>query len=93
MKRQDPITIVAELDHITSDVRDLDVSPSRAAALQCLADARAHLANLERSIQTSPFRSVALASVPPSAADNQPARNKANECFRESRRLLREVIK
>lgn len=91
MKRQDAITIRAELEHITSDVRDLEVSQSRAAALQCLADAMMHLGRIQDR-DTEPMLRVAP-SVPPSAADNQPTRNRANEAFRESRRILKGVLK
>ncbi|HEY6921946.1 MAG TPA: hypothetical protein VI653_00645 [Steroidobacteraceae bacterium] len=118
--RSDVSAILADIDDTISRVRDLSTSPERAAALQCLADARRHLglaiqaraikaqvaasfgraagnavelADVEQVIRTSPFRSVALDSVPPSATDNQRVRSEADEAFRESRRILREVLR
>ena len=123
--RADVSAILADIDDTISRARDLSPSPGRAAALQCLADARAYLARTQRdsdilSRYSDILERVAYPSVPPSATgpavvpktraellemypprdstppsatDNQPTRNKANECFRESRRLLREVIK
>lgn len=82
MKRQDAIAIRAELEHITNDVRDLELSPSRAAALQCLADAMMHLARIK------PPAPAPLPSVPPSCAENARVRNKATEAFRNARKLL-----
>lgn len=91
--RSDVFAILADIDDTISRVRDLSTSPERAAALQCLADARRHLARVERAKEVvAEFYRVAP-SVQPSATDNQPARNKANEAFRESRRILRGVLK
>ena len=112
MNRSNITAILGDIDDIMTRVRDLSTSPERAAALQCLADARRHLARAEVTVRgvriiSDPGHSkffasivsdhrvvrVPLPSVPPSATDNQPARNKANEAFRESRRILRGVLK
>ncbi len=77
MKRQDTIAVIAELEHITNDVRDLEQSPSRAAALQCLADARAHLLScVQRDKKCS-----ALASAPPSRDSEYGISGRAVELF------------
>lgn len=90
MNRSDITAILADIDDTISRVRDLSTSPERAAALQCLADAHGHL---KRSLEMRISRLYSSPSAPPSATDNQPARNKANEAFRESRRILRGVLR
>jgi hypothetical protein len=100
--------ILADIAATMDRVRELDIEGhARAAALQCLADARAHLEAAgeyritvrlptNASVMTSTTSDYAFRegdSVPPPATDNQAVRNKATEAFRESRRILREVIK
>jgi hypothetical protein len=97
MNRSDIASILADIDDTMSHVRDLSASPGRAAALQCLADARRHLAGATRTITLDDCVSLSTRtifdSVPPIATDNQPVRNRANEAFRESRRILKGVLK
>lgn len=110
--RSDVSAILADIDDTISRVRDLSTSPERAAALQCLADARRHLARAEVTVRgvriiSDPDHSkffativsdhrverAPLPSVPPSCSDNQRVRSEADEAFRESRRILREVLR
>ena len=108
MNRSDLTPILADIAETMDRVRDLDIEGhARAAALQCLADAKAHLEHVRQPgqpmavrlavqrlpIQTSPFPQAALDSVPPPATDNQRKRSEADEAFRASRRILREVLK
>lgn len=81
MNRSDITTILADISDTMDRVRDLSVSPNRAAALQCLADAAGHL-------QRAAERPV-LASVPPGCADgNKPTRERASQAFRNARQIL-----
>ncbi len=63
--RSDLTAILADIDDTISRVRDLSSSPGRAAALQCLADARGHL----ESINVVRFTVIGMRadSIPPSA--------------------------
>lgn len=83
MNRTDITAIIADIDDTMLRVRDLTASSSRAAALQCLDDARRHL--------TIAMTHAARPSSPPSL--NEQVREGANAAFRESRRILGEVLK
>lgn len=83
MNRTDITTILADIDDTMLRVRDLTASSSRAAALQCLDDARRHL--------TIAMAHASRPSSPPSL--NEQVREGANAAFRRSRELLRGIVK
>lgn len=86
MNRSYVTAALADIDETMARVRDLSCEPhSRAAALQCLADARSHLAAAAaRQVEREPH------SYPPGslASVNQPTRESAREAFRSARRIL-----